>query len=385
MKKNKIFLAAALSAAMMISMTACGGSGAAADDTTPAETAVNDTTSAGESDSVSADDELSEEEAWKQEPMYGQTLQYAYSGGNCVGAQHVANILGFYEEEGLSMEALASTSLMDAVATKQVVVTENHIAASAAPIINGLDAVIVGTAQTGCQSLYVLNDSEYQGTKDLVGKNVGIPNGYGSMDHNIVLRFMGHDGLNADDYNFKVVETTAVVQALQNGELDASLLSDQFAYGFVANGTLRAVRSLTTDEDFSEEPCCCVIMNGEFVRENPITAKKVARAIAKANAWIDSHTEESVQLMLDNGMMSMSDTSLQEKLEELQGSYDWTMTDAQCETTLRSIISDYQGFGIIDSSLDQEETLNTIWVPLLTDEELEDVWAEGYAFDANAQ
>ena len=125
-------------------------------------------------------------------------------------------------------------------------------------------------------------------------------------------------------------------------------------------------------------------LNKKFAEENPITAKKLTRAIAKASGWIDTHTEESVDLMLDNKMMSASDLSLIDKLYELQGSYDWTVTDAQAETTLRSIIDDYKGFGLIDSSLDTDKTLNSIWWPLVSDDELEEVWAAGKDFDASS-
>lgn len=374
---KKRVLAVLLAGAMVLSFVGCGNSSKNSESDKNAKT---EESSEGKKDDVDTEDE----EAWKKEPMYGKVLTYAYNGGNCVGAGKVAELFGFYEEEGLEVECLSGTGWIDSTATGKSVMCESHIAQMAVPIINGLDMVLVGTAQTGCQSLYVMNDSSYQKTSDLVGKNVGIPNGVGSMDHNIVLRFMGHDNLDASDYNFKVVEVSAVVQALQNGELDASLLPDQFAYQFVANGTLRTIRSLTTDEDFKEEPCCAVALNKKFVEENPITAKKMTRAIAKASAWIDTHTEESVDLMLDNKMMSTSDLSLIDKLYELQGSYDWTVTDAQAEKTLRSIIDDYKEFGLIDSSLDTEKTLNSFWWPLLTDEELEKVWAEGAAFDASS-
>lgn len=371
MKNWKKFFALVLCVAMLLSLAACGGSG--------------DEAEAGDGEAVSdADTELSEEEAWQLEPMYGQTLTICYgTGSNCTGAAYVAHLLGFFEEEGLDVEVMfcGGAEAMDAVATGQAELVESHVAQMTIPIVNGLDLVMVGTAQTGCQSLYVLNDSAFQTTADLVGEDVGISLGYGSQYHNIVLRFMGRDGLNADDYNFKVVETSAVVQAMQNGEISASLLPDNFAYQFVKNGTLRSIRSITWDEDFKDEPCCVVALNKSFTEENPITAKKLARATAKASAWIDTHTEESVQFMLDNGMISGKDIDV---LNYLQGSYDWTVTDAQCEETLRNVIDDYKGFGLIDSGLDTEETLKSLWWPLLSDEELEVVWAEGAAFDANA-
>lgn len=343
--------------------------------------------SSGENSAVGTDSvpqlTAEEEKAWKAEPMYGKALPYAFFPSNCVGACRVAEILGFYEEEGLKVDCVKSTHYLDATATGNTVLCEAHIAESTVPILNGLELVMVGTAMSGCQSLYVLNESDYKKTTDLVGKNVAIPQGFGTFDHNIVLRFMGRDGLKMSDYNFKVVERSAVVQALQRGEISASLLPDMFAYQFLADGIIRPIRSLTWDEDFNQDPCCTIILNKTFAEENPITAKKMTRALAKASAWIDTHTEESVQLMLDNGMMSLSDPRRRDKLVELQGSYDWTITNVQCENALRSVLDDYKGFKLINPELDTEKTLLKIWRPTLTDEELKVVWAQGAAFDAN--
>ena len=42
------------------------------------------------------------------------------------------------------------------------------------PAFNGVDMVFARAAQTGCRSLYVLNNSDIKSTKDLVGKEVAI-------------------------------------------------------------------------------------------------------------------------------------------------------------------------------------------------------------------
>lgn len=365
---KKRVLAVLLSASMVIGMFAgCGKS-----ETTEETTADNTST-----------EELSEEEAWKLEPAYGQTLTITGGVANCVSAVVIAYELGFMEEEGLECEweRIGSTEAMNAVAAGKADFVTSHISQMTVPIINGLELVMVGAAMTGCQSLYVLADSEYETTADLVGKKVNIANGVGSQDHNIVLRFMEHDGLVADDYNFVVTEYGAVVQAMQNGEIDATLCPDLFAARFVKDGTLRAIRSITTDEDFAEEPCCAFAVSKDFLEKNPITVKKMVRATAKASAWIDSHTEESVQLMKDLEIMSGDDM---EMLCSIQSSYDWTVTQAKTEETLKLIIEEYKTLGLVDSSKDSAELLDTIWNgTVLDDEELAEVWEAGIAFEAN--
>ena len=370
MKKRvvSVLLAAALSASLF---AGCGGSG---ESTKKEEGAVEET----KKESTAVD--INDEEAWKKEPMYGKTLVVGYSGASCTGACYVADLVGFYEEEGVDVEVIRnggnSTDIMTGLSSGKFVLTENHISAATVPIANGIEATMVGTAQTGCQSLYVLSDSEYKTTKDLIGKNVNVIHGVGSQDHNIILRFMAKDGLAANDYNFVSTEASAVVQGMKNGEIDASLLPDMFAYSFVKDGTLRYIRSITWDDDFKEEPCCTILMNTKFMKENPITAKKMARATAKASAWIDTHIEEATQVMMDNDLV----TGDMEKLSYLHRTYDWTVTNEKCEATLKNIIKDYKELGILKDSLNEEEFFSELWYPILSQEELDEVWTEGEQF-----
>ena len=102
-----------------------------------------------------------------------------------------------------------------------------------------------------------------------------MPNGIGDSDHNIGLRFLNHDNIDIKDVKFKPVEQSAVILAMESGEIQGAILSDQFAEKFVEEGKIKYIRSLTYDEDFQTEACCVHALNGDFVRENPITAKRL--------------------------------------------------------------------------------------------------------------
>ena len=66
------------------------------------------------------------------------------------------------------------------------------------------------------------------------------------------MRFLNKDNVDPMKVKWKVVEAGASVLAMQNGEIAAALLGDQFAKQFLDNGTLRIIRSLTFDEDFKK-------------------------------------------------------------------------------------------------------------------------------------
>jgi len=230
---------------------------------------------------------MTEEELWKLEPMYGKTIKIGYNGGFCTSAPGIAYVLGYFEDEGVDVEITSVNQAIDAIGTNQVQVTTGHIAAMLVPTINGVNMIFTSGAHTGCKSLYVLADGDINSTHDLIGKTIGVPDGIGSSDHNIGLRFLNHDDIDIDKVNFKPVESSAVILAMESGEIQGAVLSDQFAEKFVEEGKIKYIRSLTYDEDFQTEACCVHALNGDFVRENPITAKKVTRAIKRAARWME--------------------------------------------------------------------------------------------------
>ena len=191
-------------------------------------------------------------EAMKKEPAYGKPVRYWMSDG-CTSGPNVANLLGYYEEAGLTAEGVKGTSYTEALGTGAAEVAVGHIATMLVPSTNGVDLTFVGGAHIGCKSLYVLADSEYKTTEDLKGTRISTPNGIGASDYNITSLLLDADGINPQkDVELTPVETSACVTAMENGEISAALLSDTFAYKLVQDGKLRCVRSLL-DADFQED------------------------------------------------------------------------------------------------------------------------------------
>lgn len=308
--------------------------------------------------------EMSAEElqaAWEKEPAYGETIQVGYNGGLCLGAFGIAQAQGFYEEQGLETKIVSTTTLTDAIGTDQIAVGGDHIATTLVPAVNGVNMRFTTGSHTGCKSLYALADSSIAKTSDLVGQTVAVADGIGASDQNISMRFFNKDGVNPNDVKWKVVDNSAVILALQNGEVQAATLSDQFAKKFLDDGTLKVVRSLTFDEDFSQETCCVHAINSKFLEENPITSYKLTLAHQNASNWIEENKEEFIDVMLDNNWASGE----KDFLVEIANTYNFKITDEATKATLENILNDYKTFGLIDSSVDTEETLNKLWKPLL--------------------
>lgn len=309
--------------------------------------------------------EEEEEAAWKEEPAYGTTIKVGYNGGGCLGGFGIALANGFYEKEGLEVEIVSMTSATDALGTGQVDVAGDHIATLLVPTVNGVNMTFTTASQTGCKSLYVLADSDIKSTTDLVGKTIAVPDGIGMSDQNITMRYLSKDGIDPQkDVNYKVVTNDAIVQALQNGEVQAGNLSDQFAAPFVEDGTLRYIRSITWDEDFSKEPCCVHAINSDFLEQNPITSKKLTRAFREACLWIEDNKEEATDILLENNWAS-GDRDLVLRMME---SWNFGITDEDCENALKDVLNDYKSFELLEFD-NTQETLDQVWAPLLQDKE----------------
>lgn len=301
-----------------------------------------------------------EQAAMEKEPAYGKPIKF-YLADGCTSGPTVANILGYYEEAGLTAEGFKGTSYTEALGTQQADVAVGHIATMLVPSTNGVDLTFVGGAHIGCKSLYVLADSEYNTTADLKGTSISVPNGIGASDYNITSLLLDADGINPQtDVNLMQVSTDACVASMENGEISAALLSDTFAYNMVKDGKLKCIRSLL-DEDFADEPCCIIAMNGTFVKENPTISKKVLQCVQKAHQWMRENPEEATQVLIDEGMNS-EDLEMNTMLNNsLQFGLDQDFT----AVSLEHVVEKYIRLGLITATDSVEEVMDKVWSPVL--------------------
>ena len=363
MNKFTKILCLILSVSMMLGLTACASDttseSSGSESALPSESSTADDAVSNESESSTADAELSEEEAWKQEPAYGQTVRY-YMGDSCTAGPVMADLLGYYEEAGLTAEGVKGNSYTEALGTGSAEVAVGHIATMLVPSTNDVDLTFVGGAHIGCKSLYVLADSDYETTEDLKGQKISVPNGIGASDYNITACLFDSDGINPlEEVELIQVETSACVTAMQNGEIAAALLSDNFAYEMVESGLLRQVSSLL-DEDWAARPCCIIAMNATYVKENPITARKIAECVQKAHEWMRENPEEAIQMMLDEGLYT-GDTDM---LLDYHNSLQFGLSHDFTEEGLSYIADAYIRLGIITATDDVEEVMAKAWTPL---------------------
>ena len=301
-----------------------------------------------------------EKAAMEKEPAYTRPVN-VYFGDGCTAGSIVADALGYYAEAGLTAQGFKGQSYNEALGAGQADVCIGHIATMLVPITNGVSMTFVGGAHIGCKSLYVLADSEYNTTEDLKGTPVSVPSGIGSSDYNITCMMLDEDDINPQtDLELVQVTADACINAMENGEISAALLSDTFAYAMVKDGKLKCIRSLL-DEDFATKNCCVISMNTNFVNENPTIAKKVVQAIQKAHSWMRDNGEEATQFLLDN-TWNKGDYDMNVMINN---SLQFGTSDAFTEAGLREIVESYVKLGLIKNMDNVDEIMELAWTPVL--------------------
>ena len=301
-----------------------------------------------------------EKAAMEKEPAYGRPVK-VYFGDGCTAGSIVADAKGYYAEAGLTAEGFKGQSYNEALGAGQADVAIGHIATMLVPITNGVEMTFVGGAHIGCKTLYALADSNYNTTEDLKGTPVSVPSGIGSSDYNITCMMLDADGINPQtDLELVQVTADACINAMENGEISAALLSDTFAYAMVKDGKLKAIRSLL-DEDFQDNNCCVISMNRTFVKENPTIAKKVVQAIQKAHSFMRDQGEEATQFLLDNGW-NKGDFDMNVMINH---SLQFGTGDAFTEAGLREVVESYVKLGLIKNMDNVDEIMELAWTPVL--------------------
>lgn len=359
----KRLAAAAAAGIMALSLVACG---------TPGEPSESGDSSKEKAASGAERPEAVTEEDWEamqKEPVFGTEINYLFNGGACVSAKYMAEVNGYYEEYGINATYLEGESVVNTVGTGQCMWGTDHIATMLVPVTNGVDMTFVAGAHIGCKSIFVPVDSDIKTVEDLKGKTIAIHDGIGNSDQNICYRLIDEYGVDpTTEVEFlDIADSAATVAAMENGEVDASIFSDYFVLANYADD-MRMICSITFSEEFQDEPCCVTAMNNKFIKENPVHAKYVVKAIKRAGEYSRLNSEEAVQKMYDTDKM----TGEVEDQMVCWDSLHFGLSDAFTERALREIAEDYIRLGIItEEGMTADDVMKLAWNPVCPDEEIE--------------
>ena len=294
-------------------------------------------------------DEL--EERFALEEGGKRTLHISYDGGLCPSPIPIAQLKGFFADEGLDTELVAVENQRDALAAGKIDTALGMLTDWLPSIQNGVDLRFSIALHTGCTSAAVLPDSGI--TKFEKGQRVGVVGAIGGVYHNIALRFIAHDGFKADDFTWLSLDAGTILKALQEDQVDVIVASDQLITQWEDDGLVSTIRSQTFDDDFKDEACCAIGFPGEFVEENPVTVLKITKAIYNAALWIqesDDNRKEAAELLLDGGYIS-GDVNYNARL---LGTLKYGLDNKDLEKSLSDIVDEFVELEILRPDTDTQ-------------------------------
>ena len=279
-------------------------------------------------------------------PPETATIRITKQPGICIAPEIIADAMlraeGFTEVSAVRLES--SAGVPDAIGSGRADVGLHFSAALVAAIDAGFPLTVLGGIHVGCFELF--GNDGVRSITDLKGKTVGVP-GLGSSPHVFLSAMAANVGLDpANDIRWITSSDPRPIDLFAAGKIDAFLGFPPEPKEAEARRLGRLVVNSAVDRPWSQYFCCMMVGNREFVRKNPVAAKRALRAILKATDLCAADPAAAAKSLVDTGFADRYDLAF-ETLRELP--YDkWREYDP--EDTMRFYALRLREAGMIQSS-----------------------------------
>lgn len=200
-------------------------------------------------------------------------------------------------------------------------------------IVSALDAgrSIVGLLgiHAGCVEIWA--SPSVATLKDLGGRTVLVRSkSVDDLTYSYLVMALKHAGVDPASVNFVVQPDADLTKAFLEGKSDALTLLTTSAFAFRSNAANKGHRVLdqAMDAPWSGLDCCILTTTPEWLRANPIAAKRVLRAVLRAADAMPADRADAAKLATDKGLFGGA-----KNVELVRGasnmvSLDWRKLDA---------------------------------------------------------
>ncbi len=162
---------------------------------------------------------------------------------------------------------------------------------------------------TNGSAVTVRSNSDIYSFKDLGGKNIAVPSWY-SM-HNLIMQLgLRSQGLRPvikphsarlakDEVNLFILAPPDMPTALLGRKIDGFIVADPF--NALAQIKLKARIMRFTGDIWKDHPCCVIVANETFIKNNSSSVQKAMNAIIRAQIWCINNPKKIAHLLSRNG------------------------------------------------------------------------------------
>ena len=209
----------------------------------------------------------------------------------------IAEEKGYLEDEGITIEyvdADANADAMTMLATGKVdIVSNSGTSNPLQQIASGVDLTIFGGHMvTGCMPVIAKKGTTWNGLEDLIGKKFACNPSYFAFTGAIM--DLGYD---------EPLEAVEWVTYSNYNDALAAVVRGEVDYALMGTGQNYSVQNMDEvdivcyqSDIMPNYSCCRVESQTKFLEENPITVKKIMKALLRAQNYYEDNKEEAVAL-----------------------------------------------------------------------------------------
>jgi NitT/TauT family transport system substrate-binding protein len=213
-------------------------------------------------------------------------------------AFYVAQQKGYFEAEGLEVEVAgvyaSGPDEMSAFQAGALDAGYLGMAPAMLAVANG-KANVKGLAQANLNgsAIVVRDPGTIAGVVDLKNRKVATPNP-GTVQDFLLRRALENEGLAIRDVNEVFMAPPEMLAALSSSSIDACV----FWEPNVATAESKGLGAVLLDSSriWDNHPCCALVVSQNFLQADPEAASALARAHARATAFIRDNPEEAVRM-----------------------------------------------------------------------------------------
>lgn len=292
-------------------------------------------------------------------------LDVILGSGVCEAPQHIAFERGLWEQAGLNVQlrkAGAEEDTQAAVGSGKYAATNGIFFSWLGPIYNGVDVKLSTGLHQGCLRLVVPTDGPITEVAQLKGKKIGVSSLQGSATNFFALDLLDA-GISSDpahkQVEWVVIENDLLPEALAKGQVDAIAASDPIALKATYDGSAYELTNNRQGAN-AQEFCCAIAINGQFVREDPVTARKFVTAWAEGSRWVGANLEETARIQSEKNYVA---ASAEDILPQLQ-SYGFEPSSNKLRDALVPGIEKFKKTGFLKESADAATLADRVFVDL---------------------